>query len=374
MAAIEIEGVTKRFGAMTAVDDLTLSIRDKEFVALLGPSGCGKSTTMNLISGIEQPTSGAIRFDGADMRQIEPGRRGVGFVFQNYAIFTHMTVRQNLAFGLKMTGIAARDVKPRVEQIAALVHLTDSLGLSAGALNVNEMQRLAIGRAAIMRPQIFLLDEPLSNLNAAFRARMRTELKLLQQELKQTMVYVTHDQLEAMSMADRIAVMNGGRLQQYGSPMEVYRDPANVFVAGFMGSPGMNLLHCRAVALGGRLSLDFAAGGRLDLPPSPLRDTCESAAKPDLILGIRPEHLKLRPAAASPGGLLCTVTFVERIGARTLVYLDCGGQEIVVTERHGRTLSIGAAMVAEVSVNSVCLFDKVTGLRLRAREVLRGAA
>ncbi len=373
MAAIELEHLTKRFGSLTAVDELSLSIQDKEFVALLGPSGCGKSTTMNMLSGIEQPTSGAIRFDGRDMSRVDAGRRGVGFVFQNYAIFTHMTVRQNLAFGLKMARVGAGETMRRVDKIAELVQLTASLDRSAEALNVNEMQRLAIGRAAVMQPRIFLLDEPLSNLNAAFRAKMRTELKLLQQELKQTMVYVTHDQLEAMSMADRIAVMNNGRLQQYGTPMAIYRDPANVFVAGFMGSPGMNLLDCRAVAVGGRLSLDFAAAGWLDLVPSPLRDACEAAPRRDLVLGIRPEHVKLKPAG-SPSGLLCTVTFVERIGARTLIHLECNGHEIVVTEPHGYAVSVGVAMTAEVPMANARLFDRSSGSRLRPREPLRGAA
>jgi multiple sugar transport system ATP-binding protein len=374
MAAIELSHLTKCFGAVAAVDDLSLQIKDKEFVALLGPSGCGKSTTMNLIAGIEPPTSGTIRFDEVDMRRFEPGRRGVGFVFQNYAIFTHMTVRQNLVFGLKMAGVHAHEARRRVDEIAELVHLTGHLNRSAGKLNVNEMQRLAIGRAAVVRPRIFLLDEPLSNLNAAFRARMRTELKLLQQELQQTMIYVTHDQLEAMSMADRIAVMNAGRLQQYGTPMDVYRDPANVFVAGFMGSPGMNLLNCRLSSVGGRLSLQFEGAGRLELAAPHLRDECETATTPALVLGIRPEHVKLASPGGPSGGLPCTVTFVERIGARTLIYVDCAGQEVVVTERNGYAVSVGAALTIDVVTRNAMLFDKASGSRLRSREALRGAA
>ncbi len=374
MAAIELDRVTKCFGKTAAVEELTLSIRDKEFVALLGPSGCGKSTTMNLISGIELPTSGSIRFDGADMRHVEPGRRGVGFVFQNYAIFTHMTVRQNLAFGLKMARVPAPELARRVDGIAELVHLTERLDHSAAALNVNEMQRLAIGRAAIVRPLIFLLDEPLSNLNAAFRARMRTELKLLQQELKQTMIYVTHDQLEAMSMADRIAVMNGGRLQQYGTPMEIYHDPANVFVAGFMGSPGMNLLNCQAMSAEGRLLLDFGTAGQLELASSCLRDDCETATSQDLVLGIRPQHLKLMPTAAAAGSLRGIVTLIERIGARTLVYLDCGGQEVVAIEGNGYSVSVGDAMVAQIPTGKAVLFDRASGSKLRSKEARLGAA
>ena len=243
MAAIDLINLTKFFGSVKAVNDLTLTISDKEFVALLGPSGCGKTTTMNMISGIEQPTAGSICFNGVDVSHVPPGRRGIGFVFQNYAIFTHMTVRANLAFGLEIRREPSAEIARKVADMAALMRLSDKLDRAAGRLNVNEMQRLAIGRSAIVRPDIFLLDEPLSNLDAAFRAEMRTELKHLQREIKQTMIYVTHDQIEAMSMADRIAVINLGVLQQYASPIEIYNNPANLFVAKFIGSPSMNLLN-----------------------------------------------------------------------------------------------------------------------------------
>ena len=239
MAAIDLINLTKFFGSVKAVNDLTLTISDKEFVALLGPSGCGKTTTMNMISGIEQPTAGSINFNGVDVSHVPPGRRGIGFVFQNYAIFTHMTVRANLAFGLEIRREPPAEIARKVADMAALMRLSDKLDRAAGRLNVNEMQRLAIGRSAIVHPDIFLLDEPLSNLDAAFRAEMRTELKHLQREIKQTMVYVTHDQIEAMSMADRIAVINLGVLQQYASPIEIYNNPANLFVAKFIGSPSM---------------------------------------------------------------------------------------------------------------------------------------
>ena len=221
---------------------MDLEIADGEFMALLGPSGCGKSTTMNMIAGMEEPTEGRILFGDRDMAGVPMGRRGVGFVFQNYAIFTHMTVRQNLAYGPRMHGRPQAEIDRRVGAIAELLQLTPLLDRRADRLSVNILQRVAIGRSAIMEPAIFLLDEPLSNVDAAFRAVMRTELKHLQREFRQTMVYVTHDQLEAMTMADRIAVMDHGVLQQVGTPIEVYNNPANVFVARFIGAPGMNLL------------------------------------------------------------------------------------------------------------------------------------
>jgi multiple sugar transport system ATP-binding protein len=242
MSAIHLENLVKKFGGFTALKTFDLSIANGEFMALLGPSGCGKSTTMNMVAGMEEPTSGRILFGERDMAGVPMSKRGVGFVFQNYAIFTHMTVRQNLSYGLRMRGAPREEVDRRVAAIAELLQLTPLLDRKATKLSVNILQRVAIGRSAIMEPAIFLLDEPLSNVDAAFRAVMRTELKHLQRQFKQTMVYVTHDQLEAMTMADRIAVLDHGVLQQVATPIEVYNNPVNIFVARFLGSPGMNLL------------------------------------------------------------------------------------------------------------------------------------
>ena len=226
MASIELVNLTKKFGDLVAVNNLNLEIPDKKFVALLGPSGCGKTTTMNMIAGIEAPSEGSILFGGEDMRTIPANKRDVGFVFQNYAIFTHMTVRKNLEFGLRVRGVEKSEIARRVQNMADLMRLNDRIDWRTSKLSVNELQKVAIGRSAITEPEIFLLDEPLSNLDAAFRAFMRTELKHLQHEFQQTMVYVTHDQIEAMSLADRIAVMDLGLLQQYGTPNEVYNSRA----------------------------------------------------------------------------------------------------------------------------------------------------
>ena len=282
MAEIRLEHLTKRFGSLVAVDDLDLTITDGSFVALLGPSGCGKTTTMNMISGLERPTSGEIYFDDQPISRVDPGRRNVGFVFQNYAIFTHMRVYDNLAFGLRVRKPkpSSEELDREVRRVAEIVGLTAALDRNAGRLSVNDMQKVALGRSMIVNPAIFLLDEPFSNLDAAFRAYMRAELKRIQDEVGQTMVYVTHDQVEAMSMADHIAVMNLGVLQQYGTPAEIYDSPANRFVAGFVGTA--NVLHGHVVdghvqfgahRVAGAAHLEEGTGARAFVRPNDVRLT-----------------------------------------------------------------------------------------------------
>ena len=369
MAAINLINLTKNFGPLKAVNDLTLTISDKQFVALLGPSGCGKTTTMNMISGIEQPTAGKICFNGIDIGRVPPGRRGIGFVFQNYAIFTHMTVRENLAFGLAIRRTPASEMAHKVREMAALMRLSDKLDRPSAQLNVNEMQRLAIGRSAISRPDIFLLDEPLSNLDAAFRAEMRTELKHLQREIKQTMVYVTHDQIEAMSMADRIAVMNFGVLQQYASPLEIYNNPVNLFVAKFIGSPSMNLLDCRLVTDGRLTKLDFGRTGTIEVTDPKLLAQSRRAPKPDLVFGVRPEQIELRRGGGLASSLKMTATFVERVGARTIVHLESGGHVVKVVEKNGYEAERGEPMSIIVPPGAPMLFDAESGRRLQEMDI-----
>ncbi|TPI40254.1 ABC transporter ATP-binding protein [Mesorhizobium sp. B3-1-9] len=360
MSAIHLKNLVKTFGDFTALKTMDLEIADGEFMALLGPSGCGKSTTMNMIAGMEEPTSGKILFGERDMAGVPMGRRGVGFVFQNYAIFTHMTVRQNLAYGPRMRGAAKADIDRRVGAIAEMLQLSPLLDRKADRLSVNILQRVAIGRSAIMEPAIFLLDEPLSNVDAAFRAVMRTELKQLQRQFRQTMVYVTHDQLEAMTMADRIAVMDHGVLQQVGTPLEVYNNPANVFVARFIGAPGMNLLKGRPAESDRGLVIDL---GPLGVTP-PLPDELASAARAargDVLYGFRPEQVAL-----AERGLSMPVSFVERIGARTIVHLGEGESAVKAVFENDVGLSVGQTTVVAPPASSVRVFDAASGLAVKA--------
>jgi multiple sugar transport system ATP-binding protein len=364
MASIELINLTKTFGPASAVDDLTLHVRDNEFVALLGPSGCGKSTTMNMIAGIETPTSGEIRFDGKDISGLPANRRGIGFVFQNYAIFTHLSVRENLAFALRVRGTPRHEIDRRVKAIADLMRLGDKLDRPSARLSVNEMQKLAIGRSAIAEPAIFLLDEPLSNVDAAFRAFMRTELKHLQHTLKQTMVYVTHDQIEAMSLADRIAVMNNGLLQQFGTPEDVYNAPSNTFVANFMGSPSMNLV---PATISGDGTLSFGAAGSLAFArDSALAARLQSARNQDVTFGVRPEDVIVAAADDPRPGLVLPATFVEPIGPRTTIHFGQDGMAIkAITEKRFRT-ALGTAHRIVMPEAKCHLFDRKSGTALVA--------
>jgi multiple sugar transport system ATP-binding protein len=360
MTSIHLENLTKSFGSFQALKTMDLKIADGEFVALLGPSGCGKSTTMNMIAGMEEPTTGRIKFDDRDMSGVSMGKRGVGFVFQNYAIFTHMSVYENLAYGLRMRRLPAAEIDRRVKAIAEFLQLGPLLKQPSAKLSVNILQRLAIGRSAIVEPAIFLLDEPLSNVDAAFRAVMRTELKHLQRQFKQTMVYVTHDQLEAMTMADRIAVMDHGVLQQTGSPVEVYNNPSNTFVAGFLGSPGMNLVKGTLVDEGGSLRVDMGEFGKT----APLSDGLAAAVRArkskEVFYGFRPEQASL---TASEDGL--PIFFVERIGARTIVHVGRAKASVKIVLDNDNGLEAGMNARLYVSPEAVRLFDAATGQAIR---------
>ncbi|MES0034796.1 ABC transporter ATP-binding protein [Mesorhizobium sp. M0046] len=362
MSTILLQNLVKKFGDFTALETMDLAIADGEFMALLGPSGCGKSTTMNMIAGMEEPTSGKILFGERDMAGVPMGRRGVGFVFQNYAIFTHMSVRQNLAYGPKMRGAPKAEIDRRVGAIAEMLQLTPLLDRKADRLSVNILQRVAIGRSAIMEPAIFLLDEPLSNVDAAFRAVMRTELKQLQRQFRQTMVYVTHDQLEAMTMADRIAVMDHGVLQQVGTPLEVYNNPANVFVARFIGAPGMNLLKGRPAESDRGLVIDLGPQGVTQPLPAEITAAIRGMQR-EVFYGFRPEQVTL---AESGRGLSMPVSFVERIGARTIIHLGEGETAVKAVFDNDVGLAIGQTAVVAPAAEAVRVFDAASGLALRA--------
>jgi multiple sugar transport system ATP-binding protein len=338
VASIRLENLTKDFDGLRAVADLNLTIDHGSFVALLGPSGCGKTTTMNMIAGLEQPTTGEIYFGDQPMKHVPPGKRRVGFVFQNYAIFTNMTVYDNLAFGPRARGAHKSDVAREVQRVATFVGIANVLGRPAGQLSVNDMQKVALGRSMIVRPAIFLLDEPFSNLDAAFRAYMRAELKHIQHELGQTMVYVTHDQVEAMSMADRIAVMNLGVLQQFGAPLEIYNHPVNTFVAGFVGSTQINFLPATEVPV--------------DAPPGD-RGT--------MTLAIRPEYLMIVAPGAPEATIGARVSLVEPLGPKDIVHFTWRDRELRALGTPGRRPGIGEHVGLLFDPSRVQFFDTRTG-------------
>ena len=349
MTEIVMENLGKNFDDFTALADMNLTIGSGEFVALLGPSGCGKSTTMNMIAGMLDPSQGDIRFDGRSMNGVPMAKRGVGFVFQNYAIFTHMTVRENLAYGLRAQGSRRAEIDRRVGDIAELLQLSALLDRKAAGLSVNILQRLAIGRSAVVEPAIFLLDEPLSNVDAAFRAVMRSELKSLQRQFKQTMVYVTHDQLEAMTMADRIAVMDHGKLLQVGTPLDVYNHPVDTFVARFIGAPGMNLSTGRVTGADTGTVVDLGQAGH----SGPI--TIGQGG--DVIFGFRPEEVHPNPN----GPLQMQVTTVERIGARIILHLVAGDHQAkAVLDSETAVPEQGEMFRFSIPSKAVRLFDSVT--------------
>jgi multiple sugar transport system ATP-binding protein len=337
VASIRLDHLTKDFGSVIAVKDMSLTMPDGEFIALLGPSGCGKTTTMNMIAGLERPTSGEIWFDDRPISKVPIGNRNVGFVFQNYAIFTHMTVYDNLAFGLRVRKPkpAAEAVDAEVKRVAEIVGVGSMLQRKAARLSVNDMQKVALGRSMIVRPAIFLLDEPFSNLDAAFRAYMRAELKHIQHDIGQTMVYVTHDQVEAMAMADHIAVMNEGVLQQFGSPLEIYNQPANTFVAGFVGSTRINFLPADKVPVPG---------------PSESSNGVPT-------LAIRPEYLTIVDAHGEDATIAAKVSLVEPLGAKDVVHLSWMDHDVRALATPGERPRIGDLVGLAFDRSRVLFFD-----------------
>jgi ABC-type sugar transport system ATPase subunit len=326
MAGIELRNATKRFGAVTAVDRVDLEIQDGEFFALLGSSGCGKTTTLRMIAGLETPTEGRIFAGGRDVTHLPPGSRDVAMVFQDYALYPHMTVLENVAYPLKVRGIDANAREARAREVASSLQIEPLLGRRPGQLSGGQQQRAAVARAAVHRPQVFLFDEPLSNLDARTRLEARGFLKHLQHELGVTTIYVTHDQAEAMALADRIAVMHQGRVLQVGTPEEIYRRPVDSFVAGFIGSPPMNLLGCRLSAEGRWLE---GEGFRLDLTSRAAELMQTFAPGDELLLGIRPEHLAIS-TTPEPQAIEAQVYAVQPQGPEYLVSFRAGSTPLTV--------------------------------------------
>ena len=369
MAQIRLERLQKHFGEVKAVEELDLVAEHGSFIALLGPSGCGKTTTMNMISGLEKPTGGEIYFDDYPVTRLEPGQRNVGFVFQNYAIFTHMNVEDNLAFGLrvKKPRPSAQEIAREVDRVAESVGLQGLLKRRVTSLSVNDLQKVALGRSMIVKPAIFLLDEPFSNLDAAFRTYMRAELKRIQHEVGQTMVYVTHDQVEAMGMADMIAVMSQGRLQQYGTPDDLYERPANRFVANFIGSVLNNFLDVSPRVDGGSASVSIDEGEASAVDVSNRSAALASRDASSSVVGsVRPERIRLVAADDAAAGLRAKVALVEPLGAKDIVHMTYGnGRDVRAVAAPGNRPRIGENVGLAFSPSDLHLFDASTGLAIR---------
>ena len=348
MASVEIRDVRKSFGSFPVLHGVSVDIADGEFVVLVGPSGCGKSTLLRMLAGLENITGGEISIGGRVVNNVPPKDRDIAMVFQNYALYPHMTVRQNMAFSMKLAKAPPAVMEEEVQRAAKILGLDALLDRFPRQLSGGQRQRVAMGRAIVRHPQVFLFDEPLSNLDAKLRVQMRTEIRELHQRLKVTTVYVTHDQIEAMTMADLIVVMNHGRIEQAGAPLELYDRPANLFVAGFIGSPAMNMLEGR-IENGAFVG---PGGVAWPLPPG-------APASGEVVYGVRPEHLRL-----DPDGLSASVHVIEPTGSETQVVMHIGEAHVIgafrerITARHGETLRVSP------DPSLIHLFDRGTGQRI----------
>jgi len=358
VATVEYEGVTKRFGSTVAVDDFSLSIGDGEFVVLVGPSGSGKTTALRILAGLESLSEGRVRIDGREVNDVSPKHRDVAMVFQDYALYPQMTVRQNLAFSMRIRKVPAEDIRRRVEETAGMLGLDDLLGRKPRELSGGQRQRVALGRALVREPKVFLMDEPLSNLDAQLRTQTRGEIKRLQQQVGITTVYVTHDQVEAMTMGDRIVVMNRGVIEQIGDPASVYNEPANVFVAGFIGSPPMTFATFSSRSDDGRLRLSRGeAAFEVDGPDVPA----------EVIVGVRPEHARLweEDGGGLVGPLQGTVQFAENIGREEFVGVEIAPETRFVVEVAAGDVALGETVRFGFRPDTIHLFDPETRRLLR---------
>jgi multiple sugar transport system ATP-binding protein len=366
MAALDLINIQKAFGPVKVLHDISIRMADGEFLVLVGPSGCGKSTLMNIIAGLEDPTGGHLKLDGRDITGVEPADRNISMVFQSYALYPNMTVAQNIEFPLEMRKVEKSVRDERIKSVSRLLQIEHLLDRKPRQLSGGQRQRVAIGRALAREPKLYLFDEPLSNLDAQLRLDMRTEIKKLHQRLAATIVYVTHDQIEAMTLATRIAVMKGGVLQQLGTPSEVYNRPANTFVAGFMGSPRMNLARARVVPEAGGLALDIQVGDRprVQIPLPPLKDPLDRYVGQEVIAGVRAEAVSLaragQPVPPTCRLVRAKVDVIEPTGADTLAVLDLGGQEFQARLEPEAPIRPGQEADFLVDLSKLVCFDAKT--------------
>jgi len=359
MAQVTLENVSKNFDEVVAVRDVSLTVQDREFVVLVGPSGCGKSTTLRMIAGLEEITSGIIKIGDRVVNDVPPKDRDIAMVFQNYALYPHMTVYDNMAFGLKLRKFPKPEIQRRVQEAAEILGIQELLGRKPRALSGGQRQRVAVGRAIVRKPQVFLFDEPLSNLDAKLRVAMRAELKKLHDRLQATVVYVTHDQVEAMTMGDRIVIMKDGLIQQVGAPLEVYAAPQNQFVAGFIGSPAMNFIPCTVTAQDGNLF--FKAPG-LSLPVPAGKSKAIAAYRDKAVtLGVRPEDLHEATPQDPPASVFnAKVEVVEPIGHEIYLDVTVGTSEIIARVSPDTPYKMGQAIKLAASVDKLHAFDPQT--------------
>ncbi len=365
MASVRLEHISKRFGGVTAVNDVNLVVEDQEFLVLLGPSGCGKTTTLRMVAGLEDVSDGQIRIDEKDVSQLPPKDRNIAMVFQNYALYPHMTVYENMAFGLKLHKVPRPEIERRVKDAANILGLDSLLHRRPKELSGGQRQRVALGRAIVRDPKVFLMDEPLSNLDAKLRTQTRVELKRLHQRLGATIIYVTHDQTEAMTMGTRIVVMRDGVVQQVDSPDHIYHQPANLFVASFVGTPAMNLMKASFQRENGQV-VGAVAGQRFVLS-SRIAQAIDALSQPQMILGIRPEDVTIAGTENVSDGeatLKGRVRLIEPLGHEHIVYVDLGDEDMVVRTSNAWSGSQGESVLLRLNQERLHAFDPDTELSL----------
>ncbi|GCE11201.1 ABC transporter ATP-binding protein [Tengunoibacter tsumagoiensis] len=365
MARVQFDHVYKRFNKTEVVHDISLDIQDKEFLVLVGPSGCGKSTCLRMVAGLEEPTEGDIYIGDRIVNGVDPKDRDIAMVFQNYALYPHMTVFDNMAFGLKLRHFPKADIKKRVEDTAATLGLENLLKRKPKELSGGQRQRVALGRAIVREAQVFLMDEPLSNLDAKLRVETRANIIKLHQNIQKTVIYVTHDQVEAMTMGDRIAVLNGGIIQQLGAPQELYDHPANLFVAGFIGSPSMNFVpNAKVVSESNSATIILEGLGRIRVPQLYV-ERAKAAAGKNLTFGVRPTHLEDANIIGKDGieqsSIDAAVDVVENLGNELQVYLTAGGHNMIATLDPRSRVSSGDKVRLYVDSDQIHLFDTDSG-------------
>ncbi len=363
MADVTLRKVVKKYDEVEAVRGIDLDIADHEFVVLVGPSGCGKSTTLRMIAGLEDITDGDIMIGGDVVNDVPPKDRDIAMVFQNYALYPHMTVAENMSFGLRLKRYPKAEIKSRIDEAARMLDIVELVDRKPKQLSGGQRQRVAMGRAIVRNPKVFLFDEPLSNLDAKLRVQMRIEIKKVHQKVRTTTVYVTHDQIEAMTLADRVVVMNNGLIEQVGTPNELYHNPATRFVAGFIGSPAMNFMSCRLEDVGGKMHIRLTDRIAFPLPPARAERYKTVSRTDKLLLGIRPEHITEAKPHAEPGVEPFDVVLdvIEPMGMETMIYFIMEGAEICGRVSPNADARAGAPMRLAIDLNNMHLLNEATG-------------